>query len=57
MTGKTRCRLHGGADGAGAPIGTDNGAYRHGGWTKGAVRARRQAARLLKALQAAGPSC
>ena len=54
---KARCRLHGGAHGAGAPMGKVNGAYRHGGWTKGAIQARRQAAGLLKALQEAAPSC
>ena len=28
--GKRRCRLHGGANGSGAPEGTSNGNYRHG---------------------------
>jgi hypothetical protein len=28
--GKKRCKLHGGADGIGAPKGEQNGAYKHG---------------------------
>jgi hypothetical protein len=31
--GKTRCRMHGGATGSGAPKGKRNGNYRHGGFT------------------------
>jgi hypothetical protein len=30
VTGKSRCRMHGGAEGSGAPPGSRNGAYRHG---------------------------
>lgn len=33
VTGKTRCRLHGGAEGSGAPIGNSN-ALKHGFYSK-----------------------
>jgi hypothetical protein len=33
VAGKTRCRMHGGAAGSGAPKGKRNGKYRHGGFT------------------------
>lgn len=32
--GKARCRLHGGAEGSGAPSGERNGRYRHGRYSK-----------------------
>jgi len=38
VTGKRRCRMHGGAAGSGAPEGERNGNYRHGRYT----RARRE---------------
>ena len=37
VTGKTRCRMHGGAAGSGAPKGRRNGKYRHGGFTTEAI--------------------
>jgi hypothetical protein len=33
VKGKSRCRMHGGAKGSGAPRGERNGNYRHGGFT------------------------
>jgi hypothetical protein len=54
---KRRCRLHGGASGSGAPMGTANGAYSHGGWTKEATEMRQRAAKLLKALRDGARSC
>src|SRR3954463_6190039 len=33
VTGKSRCRMHGGARGSGAPKGSRNGSYKHGGFT------------------------
>jgi len=45
-TGKKRCRLHGGAEGSGAPPGERNGAYRHGLYTREAI-AERKAMRSL----------
>jgi glucans biosynthesis protein len=44
--GKKRCRLHGGAEGSGAPRGDRNGSYRHGLYTREAI-AERQALRAL----------
>ena len=34
VTGRRRCRMHGGADGSGAPEGSKNGNYKHGRYTK-----------------------
>src|SRR5271166_802951 len=39
--GKKRCRLHGGAEGSGAPCGERNGSYRHGLFTREAIAERR----------------
>jgi hypothetical protein len=33
VTGRRRCRMHGGADGSGAPRGSKNGNYKHGRYT------------------------
>ena len=46
VTGKTRCRMHGGAAGSGAPKGERNGNWRHGRFTCEAI-AECQAARDL----------
>src|ERR1700730_15606384 len=37
VAGKTRCRMHGGAAGSGAPKGRRNGKYRQGGFTTEAI--------------------
>jgi hypothetical protein len=34
VAGRRRCRMHGGADGSGAPSGPGNGNYKHGRYTK-----------------------
>jgi hypothetical protein len=34
VTGRRRCRMHGGADGSGAPEGSKNCNYKHGRYTK-----------------------
>src|ERR1700681_2276710 len=34
VTGRRRCRMHGGADGSGAPSGPTNGNYKHGRYTE-----------------------
>ena len=41
VTGRRRCRMHGGADGSGAPTGARNGNFRHGRHTKEVVATRR----------------
>jgi len=47
VAGKARCRMHGGAQGAGAVAGNRN-ALKHGRWTREAV-AERRALRMLMA--------
>ena len=58
VRGKHRCRMHGGAQGSGAPRGNQN-ALKHGAYTKDALRLRaehrqliRESTELLRALQA-----
>jgi hypothetical protein len=41
VTGRRRCRMHGGADGSGAPTGARNGNFRHGRYTKEVAATRR----------------
>jgi hypothetical protein len=44
--------MHGGADGSGAPSGSENGNYRHGYYTREAIAQRREARRVLAAARA-----
>ncbi len=46
--GKTRCRLHGGAFGIGAPKGEGNGNYRNGQYTREAIEQRRAMRSFLR---------
>lgn len=46
--GKKRCRLHGGAEGSGAPRGERNGSYRHGLYTREAIAERRALQALIR---------
>lgn len=48
--GKSRCRLHGGAPGSGAPHGERNGRYKDGANTKSAIAERRWARILVREL-------
>jgi hypothetical protein len=48
VTGRRRCRLHGGAPGSGAPSGERNGRYQHGHCTKEAKAERRWIRSLLQ---------
>src|ERR1700731_4841843 len=48
VAGKTRCRMHGGAAGSGAPKGKRNGKYRHGAFTTEAIDERRRLASLIR---------
>jgi hypothetical protein len=50
VSGKARCRMHGGTDGIGAPLGNHN-AFRHGRYTAEAIARRREVAALLRACQ------
>ena len=47
VTGKKRCRMHGGAPGTGAPRGNKN-ALKHGNYTREAVALRRHAGDLMR---------
>ena len=48
VKGKRRCRMHGGAEGSGAPKGNKN-ALKHGLYTREALEERRQLRQLIKA--------
>jgi uncharacterized protein YjcR len=46
VSGKKRCRMHGGAAGSGAPRGNRN-AVKHGQFTREAIEQRREVQRLM----------
>jgi hypothetical protein len=53
VTGRARCRMHGGAKGSGGPRGYRNGNFKHGIWTRESVEERgavRQQIRQIKQL-------
>jgi glucans biosynthesis protein len=47
VSGKKRCRMHGGAHGSGAPAGNKN-ALKHGLYTREAIAQRRQLRQLIR---------
>ena len=47
VKGKRRCRMHGGAEGSGAPKGNQN-ALKHGRFTKAAIEERRRLRQLMR---------
>jgi hypothetical protein len=47
VRGKVRCRMHGGAEGGGAPCGNRN-AWKHGLYTAEAIARRREVASLIR---------
>ncbi|MFM9939395.1 MAG: HGGxSTG domain-containing protein [Hyphomicrobiaceae bacterium] len=49
---RSRCRMHGGAHGSGAPVGKRNGAFRAGRHTKSAIAERRRLGALLVLMRA-----
>src|SRR5271163_4900575 len=49
--GKKRCRLHGGAEGSGAPRGERNGSYRHGLYTREAIAERKAMRELIRSFR------
>ena len=54
VTGRRRCRMHGGAAGSGAPSGSKNGNYKHGRYTEELQATRRwlrQTTQLLRSLK------
>ena len=48
VSGKLRCRMHGGAMGSGAPKGNKN-AYKHGLYTREALEDRKMLSELMRA--------
>jgi hypothetical protein len=53
VTGRRRCRMHGGAAGSGAPSGSKNGNYKHGRYTAEVAATRswlREATQMLRGL-------
>jgi hypothetical protein len=53
VTGRRRCRMHGGADGSGAPKGPKDGNYKHGRYTEEMAATRRwlrEATHMLREL-------
>jgi hypothetical protein len=54
VTGRRRCRMHGGADGSGAPKGERNGNYKHGRYTQEVAATRQwlhEATQLLRSFK------
>lgn len=52
VSGKARCRMHGGARGSGAPRGNAN-ALKHGHFTREALTERRMLSRMLREMREA----
>jgi len=50
VSGKRRCRMHGGAKGSGAPKGNQN-AWKHGTYTKDAFQQRREMRDMVRQVQ------
>ncbi len=50
VSGKARCRMHGGARGTGAPIGNTN-ALKHGMYTKAALEEHKALRSLIREMQ------
>ena len=51
VTGRSRCRMHGGAHGSGAPSGSRNGNYKHGRYTAETIATRRWLRETVHALR------
>ena len=54
VTGRRRCRMHGGADGSGAPKGERNGNFKHGRYSEEVQTTRRwlrEATQLLRSFR------
>ncbi|PVE20647.1 hypothetical protein DC522_31060 [Microvirga sp. KLBC 81] len=48
VKGRTRCRMHGGTKGSGAPKGRANGNYQHGHFTCEAIQGRLAVRKLIR---------
>jgi hypothetical protein len=51
VTGRRRCRMHGGAAGSGAPSGSKNGNYKHGRYTAEVAATRRWLREAIQTLR------
>ena len=52
VTGRARCRMHGGARGCGGPCGDRNGNFKHGLWTVENVQMRKAASLMIRRTRA-----
>jgi hypothetical protein len=52
VTGRARCRMHGGARGSGGPQGDRNGNFKHGVWTCENVETRRAVRAQIREIRA-----
>jgi hypothetical protein len=52
VTGRRRCRMHGGAPGSGGPKGPRNGNYRHGRYAAEAIASRRWLRQITRDVRA-----
>ena len=52
VTGRRRCRMHGGAPGSGGPKGPRNGNYKHGRYTAEAIASGRWLRQLTRDVRA-----
>jgi hypothetical protein len=53
VTGRRRCRMHGGAPGSGGPKGPRNGNYKHGRYTAEVIASRRWLRQLTRDVETA----
>ena len=51
VSGRARCRMHGGAKGSGGPPGSRNGNFKHGFWTTESKRVRRETGAKVRELR------
>src|SRR3954452_23723488 len=52
VTGRARCRMHGGAKGSGGPRGDRNGNFKHGLWTRESIATRRSTRAKVREIRA-----
>ena len=52
VTGRRRCRMHGGAQGSGGPRGARNGNYKHGRYTAEVIASRRWLRETIREVRA-----
>jgi hypothetical protein len=57
VSGRKRCRMHGGAAGSGAPTGKRHGRYKHGRYAKEYIARRRENAAQLREIHRIAKLC